>query len=173
MASQSRVYRFTFERQDAEDTLVHAPQRLAAHEAFEGFDAQRELLHGERPLGAQAAAAQPVAATRPTAIETMPDGSLLFLDWKAPERFSSIVVLRCGEATRLSLRETISPSHADASAALVSIVVTPRVSAGRAPTKARIRVISPAMTETTARAGPGSQKRFDRLRRSWKVLSPE
>jgi hypothetical protein len=36
---QARVNRFRFEGEDSEDTLVHAIERLATHEAFEGLDA--------------------------------------------------------------------------------------------------------------------------------------
>src|SRR6188508_1805139 len=57
--SETRVDRLALERQDAEDALVDASQRLASREALEPFDAERELAGGERPLRREAARAQP------------------------------------------------------------------------------------------------------------------
>jgi hypothetical protein len=39
-----------FERQHAEDALMDAAQRLAADEALERLDAEREFANGERAL---------------------------------------------------------------------------------------------------------------------------
>src|SRR4051812_25562488 len=58
--SQARVDRLALEREDAEAALVHPAQRLAADEALERLDAERELASGEGALRAQGAAAQPV-----------------------------------------------------------------------------------------------------------------
>ena len=41
--SESRVDRLAFECENAEDALVHAVERFAADEAFQCFDAEREL----------------------------------------------------------------------------------------------------------------------------------
>jgi hypothetical protein len=43
VALQPRIYRLALQRQDAKDALVDAPQRLAADEALQCFDPQREL----------------------------------------------------------------------------------------------------------------------------------
>ena len=55
---QARIDGLGLQGQDAEDALVHAAQRLAAHEALQRLDAQRELARGQRALAAQAARAQ-------------------------------------------------------------------------------------------------------------------
>src|SRR4051812_1382975 len=53
---QPRVDRLALEGQHAGDTLVDAPERLAADEPREPLDAQRELPQGQRPLGPEPAA---------------------------------------------------------------------------------------------------------------------
>src|ERR1700683_4077027 len=53
--SQTRIHRFAFQGQDAEDTLVHAPERLAPHKAFEGFYSEGELADREGSLAAEGA----------------------------------------------------------------------------------------------------------------------
>src|SRR5206468_634302 len=57
--SEARVDRLALERQDPEDALVDAVQRLLAREALQRLHAQRELAQRQRALGPQAAAAQP------------------------------------------------------------------------------------------------------------------
>lgn len=52
---QSRINRFTFQRQDSEYTLVNAPERFLANEAFEGFDPEGKLAKGEGSLCAESA----------------------------------------------------------------------------------------------------------------------
>jgi hypothetical protein len=44
---QSRVNRFAFEREDAEDALVDTAQRFVADEAFQRLDAERKLPQRE------------------------------------------------------------------------------------------------------------------------------
>ena len=41
--SESRVYGFALEGKDAEDAFVDTVERFVGHEAFERFDAEREL----------------------------------------------------------------------------------------------------------------------------------
>ncbi len=59
------------ERQHAEDALIDAAQRLAADEALERLDAEREFANGERALAAEAAGAKTLSTVHPRA-----DGSL-------------------------------------------------------------------------------------------------
>jgi hypothetical protein len=49
---------FALEGEHADDAFVDAPQRLAADEPFECFDAERELAEGERSLAPEPALAQ-------------------------------------------------------------------------------------------------------------------
>ena|SRR5437899_10652521 len=42
-SSKPRINRLTFERQHAEDALMHSPQRLFFHEPLEGFHPEGEL----------------------------------------------------------------------------------------------------------------------------------
>ena len=56
--SEPRVDRLALEREDAEDALVDAAERLAAHEALERFDAERELAQRERSLRREPALTQ-------------------------------------------------------------------------------------------------------------------
>jgi len=44
---QTRIDRFALERQDAENALVNAPERLFLNEPFEPLDAQRELSQSQ------------------------------------------------------------------------------------------------------------------------------
>src|SRR5207244_7286733 len=53
--SQSRVDGLALEGEHAEDTFVNAVERFAGDEAFERFDAERELAQGERALVAEPA----------------------------------------------------------------------------------------------------------------------
>src|SRR5262245_33486664 len=55
---QPRVHRLAFQREDAEDALVDAPEGFPADEALQGFDAEGELAQRERTLGAEAALAE-------------------------------------------------------------------------------------------------------------------
>jgi hypothetical protein len=45
-------------RQDSEDAFIVPAQRFAPNEAFQGFDAQRELQAGQGPLRAEVVGAQ-------------------------------------------------------------------------------------------------------------------
>jgi hypothetical protein len=54
MALQPGINRLAFERQDAEDAFVNAPQGLLLDELFEPFDAQRELSESQRSLPGEA-----------------------------------------------------------------------------------------------------------------------
>src|SRR3954470_423579 len=56
IALQPWIDRLALERQDAKDALVDAAQGLAADEALQPFDSQRQLAQGERALGGEAAA---------------------------------------------------------------------------------------------------------------------
>ena len=56
--SKSWIDRFALEGEHAEHALVHAPERLAADEALERLDAQRELTHAERALPSEPTLAQ-------------------------------------------------------------------------------------------------------------------
>ena len=47
---QTRIDRFALERQDAENALVNASERLFLNEPFEPLDAQRELSQSQRSL---------------------------------------------------------------------------------------------------------------------------
>jgi hypothetical protein len=47
---KARIDRFALQGQDAENTLVHASERLLLNEPFEPFDAQRELSQSQRSL---------------------------------------------------------------------------------------------------------------------------
>src|SRR5262249_46741258 len=55
---EPRVDRLALEREHTEDTLVHPAQRLAADEALQRLDAERELSDRERALAPEAAAPQ-------------------------------------------------------------------------------------------------------------------
>ncbi len=56
--SQPRVDRLALQRQHAEHALVDAAQRLAADEALERLDAERELAQGQRALARRGRAAR-------------------------------------------------------------------------------------------------------------------
>src|SRR6266542_2999573 len=56
--SEPRIDGLALERQHAEDALMDAAQRLAADEALERLDAEREFANGERALAAEAAGAK-------------------------------------------------------------------------------------------------------------------
>src|SRR2546425_10148039 len=51
--SKSGIYWFTLKRQDAEDTLVNASQRLPPDKAIERLDAQREFAKRQRALSSK------------------------------------------------------------------------------------------------------------------------
>jgi hypothetical protein len=53
-----RIDRFALQRQNAEDALVHSPQRFSPHESLQGFDSQREFSDRQRPLTAEASVSQ-------------------------------------------------------------------------------------------------------------------
>ena len=53
--SERRVDGFALERKNCEDAFVDAVERLAAGEAFERLDTERELAQGERVFGRKAA----------------------------------------------------------------------------------------------------------------------
>jgi hypothetical protein len=46
--SQPRIYGLAFQGEDAEDALMHAPQRLPANETLQTFDPKGELSESER-----------------------------------------------------------------------------------------------------------------------------
>src|SRR5437868_6372761 len=50
---QPGVDRLALQREDAEHALVHAVERLPAHETLQGLDAERELPDRERALPSQ------------------------------------------------------------------------------------------------------------------------
>src|SRR5687768_4868749 len=56
--SERRIDGLALQREDAEDALVHAVERLLRDESFEGLDAEGELSERERPLVAQPARAE-------------------------------------------------------------------------------------------------------------------
>ena len=45
--SQPRVHGFTLQGKDAEDALMHPPQRFSTNEPFQSLDAEGELAEGE------------------------------------------------------------------------------------------------------------------------------
>ena len=44
---ESRIYRFAFQCQHSEDTLVDSSQRFVTDEAFQTFDTESEFTQGE------------------------------------------------------------------------------------------------------------------------------
>ena len=55
---QPRIHRLTLQGQHPENTLMHATQRLAAHEAFQCFHAQGKLSQGEGMFSGEARVSQ-------------------------------------------------------------------------------------------------------------------
>jgi hypothetical protein len=47
---KARIDWFALKGQDSENTFVNAPERFLLDEAFESFDAQRELSQSQRSL---------------------------------------------------------------------------------------------------------------------------
>src|SRR3984893_3869899 len=75
--SEARVHRLAFQGEDAEDALVDAAQRLAADEALQAFDAERELPQRQRALHAEAARAQPVEVRQHRVLRAVDDPQVL------------------------------------------------------------------------------------------------
>src|SRR6266540_929277 len=76
-ASQSRIDGFALQGQRSEDALMDAAQRLAAGEAFQRLDAERELAHGEGAFGAETTAAQAVEVARLGILRAVDDAQVL------------------------------------------------------------------------------------------------
>src|SRR5579859_3661343 len=57
---QTWIDRLAFEGEDAEGALMHAPQRLAAHETLQRLHAQRELAQRQASFAAKTARTQPL-----------------------------------------------------------------------------------------------------------------
>src|SRR5262249_41738160 len=74
---QPRIDRLAFERQDAEDAFVDAPQRLAADEPLERLDPQGEFAERERSLLGQSAIAEPREVLFGRVIGSVNDAELL------------------------------------------------------------------------------------------------
>src|SRR5882724_2218316 len=49
--SESRIDRFAFQRQNAEDALMYPPQRFALNESLQAFQPQSKLSQSQRTLG--------------------------------------------------------------------------------------------------------------------------
>src|SRR5262245_3997909 len=58
-ASESRIDRFAFEGEDAEDTFMDATQGFIADKPLQCLDAQSELSQGQRALAAEPSGAKP------------------------------------------------------------------------------------------------------------------
>ena len=77
LSLQPRIDRLALQREDAEHALVHAPERLALHEALEAFDPQRELAQRQRPLPRQPALAQPLEVLGQRVLRPVDDPQVL------------------------------------------------------------------------------------------------
>ena len=74
---QPRVDGLALEREHGEHALVHAVERLAAHEALERLDAEAELAGGERALAAEPASAEPLDLARIGVLGAVDDAQVL------------------------------------------------------------------------------------------------
>ena len=61
---QPRIHRLALEREHSEDALVNTPERLAANEPLQPFDAERELAQREGSFGRQASLPQAIEVRR-------------------------------------------------------------------------------------------------------------
>ena len=77
MGLQSRIDRFAFQGQDAEDAFVDAAQGFVADEAVEGFEAERELAQCQRAFGAEAALAESLQVLGPGVFRAVDDAQVL------------------------------------------------------------------------------------------------
>src|SRR5215467_9992354 len=88
--SQPRVDRLGLQRENRENALVHPPQRLAAGDPVEGFQAEGVLAQGQRALVCQSALAQPGQVRRLGVVRPVDDAQVLtaaHLQARLPEPF--------------------------------------------------------------------------------------
>src|SRR5436190_11745151 len=74
---QARIDRLALERQDPEDTLVDAAQRLAADEALERLDPEGKLPDGQGALRAEAALAEALQVLLGSVLRAVDDAEVL------------------------------------------------------------------------------------------------
>src|SRR5262245_13068947 len=77
MELKSRVDRFAFQCQNAEDTFMYATERFLPNEALQSFDAQGKLAEGQGPFLAQPAIAQPAEILVGRIIRSVDDAQVL------------------------------------------------------------------------------------------------
>src|SRR5215469_12040426 len=77
LRSQPWVDRLGLQRENREDALVHPPQRLAAGDPVEGFQAESVLTQRQRALVCQSALAQPGQVRRLGVVRPVDDAQVL------------------------------------------------------------------------------------------------